>query len=246
MKRARLLTPGTLFCCSGWLLAIASASLILPRAVHRFYFNFPSVQREDFQKALAQKKQELAVPWKDTRPLIIMAGDSQIERGDWYQLLGGSFAVRNCGLSRAKISDVTELVSAIADRNPKEVVLMCGINNLGSHDSVESCAKDYDELVQRVQSALKPNKILVLSVMPVEESSVDKKSHQVNSQVASFNHELESICKRHQAEFLDITSSVANESGALSPTFTLDGLHLNLAGYYRIAAALSNVLSEVN
>src|SRR5215469_7975115 len=137
MKSARLLTPGILFFCSGWLLAAVLICYLLPRAAHRFYLTFPSVQHEDWQRAVAQKKQELSVPWKDTRPLIIMAGDSQIEMGDWYQLLGGSFAVRNCGLSRARISDVTELISAIADRDPKEVVLMCGINNLGIHDSVE-------------------------------------------------------------------------------------------------------------
>src|SRR6516165_2527263 len=107
MKRARLLTPGTVIFCSGWLLAIALACFVLPRAIHRLYLSFPSVQREDFQGALARKKQELGMPWKDSRPLILMAGDSQIEMGDWYQVLGGSFAVRNCGLSRARISDVT-------------------------------------------------------------------------------------------------------------------------------------------
>jgi lysophospholipase L1-like esterase len=246
IKRARLLTPGTLFFCSGWLLAIALACYILPRAAHWLYLSFPSVQREDWQRTFAQKRQELSVPWKDSRPLIIIAGDSQIEMGDWYQLLGGSYAVRNCGLSRAKISDVTDLISAIADRNPKEVVLMCGINNLGSHDSVESCGKDYEQLLLKTRSMLNPNKIIVLSVMPVRESAVDRKSHDVNGQVVNFNHELESICKRDQARFVDLGATMSDNCGGLAPMLTTDGLHPNFQGYRKIAAVLTNVLSEAN
>src|SRR5262249_40444707 len=113
-------------------------------------------------------------------------------------------------------------------------------------DSVESCAKDYEQLLSRVQSVLGPNKIIALSVMPVQESPIDQKSHQVNSQVMNFNRELESICKRHQAEFADVTAAVAGGNGALSPALTVDGLHLNLAGYRRIAAVLTNVLIKVN
>jgi lysophospholipase L1-like esterase len=204
------------------------------------------VQREDWQRAFTQKKQELSVPWKDSRPLIIIAGDSQIEMGDWYQLLGGSFAVRNCGLSRAKISDVTELISAMADRNPKEVVLMCGINNLGSHDSVESCTRDYEQLLLKTRSMLNPNKIIVLSVMPVREAAVDRNSHDVNAQVANFNHELDSICKREQAKFVDVCTAVSDKGGGLASALTTDGLHPNFQGYRRIAAVLTNVLSEAN
>jgi len=207
---------------------------------------FPSGQREDWQKALAQKKQELAVPWKDNRPLIIMVGDSEIEMGRWYDLLGGSFAVRNCGLSRAKISDVTELISAIADRNPKEVVLMCGINNLGSHDSVESCAKDYEQLLLKVRDVLTPSRVIVLSVMPVQESAVDRNSQEVNRLVFSLNQELRTLCQRHQAEFVDLTAAVSDSGGELSSGFTFDGVHLNLQGYQRIAAVLANTLSGRN
>ena len=235
-----------LFFCSGWLLAIALVCFVLPRAAHLLYLTFPSVQHEDWQRAFAQKKQELCVPWKDSRPLIIMAGDSQIEMGDWYQLLDGSFAVRNCGFSRARISDVTELISAVADRNPKEVVLMCGINNLGGHDSVESCARDYEQLLLRTRSMLNPKKIIVLSVMPVRETVVDRNSQDVNTQVANFNHELETICRRDQAQFVDLSAAVGDGKHGLTPALTSDGLHLNREGYRAIAAVLTNVLSIAN
>lgn len=246
IKRARLLTPGTLFFCSGWLLAIAVACFVLPRAAHRLYLSFPFGQRGDFQEAFALKQKELAVPWKDKRPLVIMAGDSQIELGRWYDLLGGSFAVRNCGLSRAKISDVTELISAVADRNPKAVVLMCGINNLGSHDSVESCAADYERLVVKVRTALNPNRIIVLSVMPVRESAVDRDSQEVNRRVCSLNQRLRTLCQRQQAEFVDVSTAVSGSGGELSPGLTFDGVHLNPQGYQKIAAVLANSLSEGN
>ena len=110
---------GTLFGCAGWFLAVLLACLILPRIWNRIFLKLPSIQREQWVRVMADKKRELALPWRDTRPLIVIAGDSQIELGDWYGLFGGAFAIRNGGLSRAKIEDVTSLVSSLGDPNPK-------------------------------------------------------------------------------------------------------------------------------
>ena len=123
---------------------------------------------------------------------------------------------------------------------------MCGINNLGNQDSVESCAGDYEQLILKVRSALNPKRIIVLSVMPVRESAVDRKSEEINRQVVSLNQELQTLCKQHQAEFLDVSAAVCDRGGGLSPGLTFDGVHLNMQGYQKVAAVLANALSEGN
>jgi len=243
MKSKCLFSVKMLFFCSGWLFAIVLVVAVWPRLSRRLFLHFPSYQQAEWNRTFAGKKQQFTLAWQDGRPLTILAGDSHIELGDWYGLFGGAVAVRNCGLSGAKIADVSELVSAIADREPKNVVLMCGVNNLAREDSVAECATNYTRLISSVQTNLSPRKIIVLSVMPVRESTVDRRSHQLNGRISEFNRELESICNRAQVEFVDVTKTMANAGGGLSPEFTFDGWHLNAEGYRKLAGALATNLS---
>jgi lysophospholipase L1-like esterase len=244
MKKPRLFSIKTLFFCSGWLVAIALACMVLPRAAHKLLLKLPSYQREEWARTMNEKKRDLSVPWKDARPLIIFAGDSQIEMGNWYAVFGGTLAVRNCGLSRAEIKDVTELVSAIGDRHVKKVVLMCGINNLGKHEAVQPCLADYEQLLATVRSTLAPEKIIVLSVMPVRESLVDEAARQLNGQVRDFNRGLAELCRRSNAQFVDVTAAIGDSRGSLRPELTSDGLHLNSSGYRAIGDTVAVALAK--
>ena len=178
-----------------------------PRIYHRLLGYLPAVQRANWALIMEQKKRELSVRWQDPRPLIIFAGDSEVEFGDWYDFWGGAWAVRNCGLSSARIADVTELVKAIGDSRPRCVVLMCGVNNLGKRESPEDCGRDYEDLLAAVRSHLQPESVLVLSVMPVREGLADRGGRQFNAGVRELNTRLAACCRRHQVDFLDVTSA---------------------------------------
>lgn len=223
-------------------MAVLLACLILSRIWNRIFLKLPSVQREQWVRVMADKKSELALPWRDERPLIVLAGDSHIEMGDWYDTFGGAFAMRNCGLSRAKIEDVCSLVSALGDRNPEAVILMCGFNNLARHDSVESALNHYQELLSITQATLHPGKILVLSVMPLQVSPVDKAGQAINQKIAFFNRQLETICSEHHAVFVNVNPAVMDADGSLLPSLAIDGLHLNQAGYEKIAIIIRTSL----
>src|ERR1035441_10186015 len=111
------------FCGTGWLLVVVLSCWAAPRVYRRLISHLPTTQQANWNGTLAEKKRELSSKWQDQRPLIILAGDSQIEFGNWYDLFAGGWAVRNCGLARAKIADVTQLVSAIGDQRPKSTRL---------------------------------------------------------------------------------------------------------------------------
>ena len=233
-----------LFCFAGWCLAAILACHVLPRLYDRLIINLPSVRRENWDRVVESRKARIAaVTWKDPRPLQILAGDSHIEQGDWYELFDGACAVRNCGLSGATIQDVTTLVTAVPDRNPESVVLMCGINNIGRHDSVQICASDYEKLLVATRSFLKHREIIVLSIMPVRQSPVDQNSRKMNDEVFALNERLKELCRRHDAVFVNVSAAVTNASGGLSDELTSDGLHLNREGYRKIATVVHNFLA---
>ncbi len=245
-KTGMRLHKGTVFCFAGWFFAAVLAGLILFRISNHFSLKLPSVQHDIWTRILAGKKNEFTSQWRDARPLIIMAGDSQVEGGDWYGLFAGAFAIRNCGLSQARINDVKELVSVIADHDPKMVVLMCGVNNLSRKDAVSACINDYEQLLSTLNSSLRPQRILVMSVMPVRETVFDRASHELNRQIVVFNSQLEALCHRHKAEFVNVNPAVMDDHGGLAANLTVDGLHLNREGYKRLVGVLAPLLANTN
>ncbi len=226
------------------MLALILGCWAAPRVYHRLFFNFPAGQRPNWEQVLESRQRAFSVPWQDPRPLVIMAGDSQIELGNWYELFAGGQAVRNCGLSSARIADVTRLVSAIGDRHPRLVVLMCGINDFFAGRTQAELIQDYDGLLETVRTHLNPESIIVLSAMPLRASPVDHAGQAFNAKVARFNTALADVCRRQQARFLDVSPAVTDDRGGLAAGLTFDGLHLNPAGYHRLAAAIAPQLSQ--
>ena len=203
------------------------------------------LESPSWTQILSERKKALRVlSWQDPRPLYLFLGDSHIEGGDWYQLFIGKLAVQNAGLSRAKIEDIAELAAEIPSLSPSAIVVMCGINNLGSSESANSCLRKYTILLDTLQKKISPQSLFVLPVLPVRESSADPSRHVLNLEVEKFNQALESLCQSRRIAFLQLNSAVSLPDHGLSPECTNDGLHLNLVGYRRIAAGLLRSVAQ--
>ena len=230
---------GQWLCVGGWLLVLLLGVWDAPAIYHRLIIKLPGFHEAYWQQKLAQKKIALARPWTDSRPLVLFTGDSHIEYGDWYDLLAGGWAVRNGGLAEAKITDVTALVLAMGNQHPQTVVVMCGINSLFARLPVAQCVQDYETLLTTIRLQLQPASIIILSVMPLRESPVDPATHKINLNVAALNQSLAVLCKKSKARFVDVNPAMVNLSGGLEADLTVDGLHLNPAGYQRLASMIA-------
>jgi lysophospholipase L1-like esterase len=214
------------------------------RAYKRLWFRIPFVQNENWNTALAGRKLLISSQlWLDTRPLVIFAGDSHIESGDWYQWLQGARAVRNCGMATARIEHVTELVASLREPKIDTFLLHCGINNLGRGDSPADCLVHYTRLLDQA-AALNPGHIIVVAVMPLRQSPVDPKSKEVNARVREFNTLLAELCQSRGIALLDLKEIIADTNGGLKDEFTNDGLHLNLRGYATITPRIFDILTS--
>lgn len=240
-KRSRVFFM--LFTLLGWSIAFALGVVFLPRAWHRHAERFPLIQQAAWNQLLQSRQEELASNrWKEQRPLNIFIGDSHIELGRWYDLFEGSVATRNCGLSRAKIGDVTKLIEAIPDTGAAALIVMCGINNLGANQSITECLDQYEKLLAAARKRIS-GKVLVLSVMPVQTSMMDRKSTSLNDAVVQFNQQLEQLCHRAGVSFVDVNRELTDSSNALRDAWTADGLHLNAAGYGKLAETIRPFLA---
>lgn len=223
---------------AGWIVAVLAAivlAILLPR------LHLKVLQKtESWDLLMARKQSEIAsIKWHDQRPLTIMAGDSHMELGSWYELFDGANSIRNCGMSMATIKDVTYLVTSIPDHNPQRLVLMCGINNLMHQEDVDSCVRDYERLIRTVADSLHPQQIVVMGVMPVRENLIGERTRKINEAVARLNAALEKLCDRERCVYLNVNNALTDTSGGLNYSLTVDGLHLNRKGYKLLADELS-------
>ena len=213
------------------------------QASKRYLNRLDFVRSEKWDEAFIARKRDLAThPWRDSRPLHLLAGDSHIEYGNWYDAFRGALAVRNTGLSGARIEHVTELLSANHETEPGSLLLHCGINNLGRGDSPASCLDHYRKLLDQAEK-IRPGRIIVVAVMPVRQSPVDAKALECNTRVREFNSLLAELCKSRGIALLDLKEIIADPNGGLNADFTDDGLHLNPHGY---AAITPRILDSLN
>jgi len=213
--------------------------LVAWRLYPKILLRLQGSESPSWARILSDRKRALrAISWQDPRPVYLFLGDSHIEGGDWYQLFNGKLAVQNAGLSKAKIEDTAELAAEVPSPSPSAVVVMCGINNLGGSDPVDSCLRKYTALLDLLQKRIHPQSIFILSVLPVRESSADPSRHLLNLEVAKLNQALENICRSRHIAFLQLNSAVSLPDHGLSPECTNDGLHLNPVGYRKLATEL--------
>ena len=207
----------------------------------------PGIEAFEWKRIVNEKCRVLgSVRWRDSRPLTLIVGDSHVEIADWYNLYQGAHAVRNCGLSRAKIADVARIVSSISEREPAALILLCGINDIGSERTLDQCVADYTALLAVARKVLHPKRIVAVSVFPVSSSFMNSHLRDMNSRAVGLNTALRAVCNREGAEFLDVVGALGDANGGLAAELTADGLHLNAAGYSKLATAMEGAFAQAN
>jgi lysophospholipase L1-like esterase len=60
-----------------------------------------------------------------------------------------------------------------------------------------------------------------------------------SAQIPDLNRRIEALCKERKIIFINNTPALQDSTGQLDPAYTLDGLHLNPAGYARLMPLLA-------
>ena len=170
----------------------------------------------------------------------IFIGDSRVEGLFYYSNLPCDFAFLR-GVSIFKIKETSFdlsyggsalLETVLTAKNYKKIYLLFGLNDLGIKNA-EAYGKYYAEAVDWIKQMCPDAVITLMGSMPITKAKSDESDWQNNDNINSRNFwAARYVCDGTEVFYLanDIPE-LLDETGALSPDCTNDGLHLKAEKY---------------
>ena len=158
----------------------------------------------------------------------IMLGDSHIEGIDWRELFP-DVKILNRGISGDTSEGVLNRLDEVIGRHPKIVFLMIGGNDLQMGVPVPLVDANIRSIVQTLG---RQGIHVALQTTLYKTSGYWRSGYwrQINNKIEELNRSLSDLCTTPGVSCVDLNQALAG-GGALSPLFSLDGAHLNTAGY---------------
>ena len=153
---------------------------------------------------------------------VVFIGDSLTDRAEWAEIFPGVH-VANRGLSGDDTAGLLQRLDGIP--MARKSFLMIGINDLSRGVSVDEVFANYTKIV-----AALPGEVYVQSTIECN-ARLDAGCPLAN--VRSLNARLRTL-----PNFIDLNASMSDADG-LKAIYTLDGVHLNAAGYMAWRDAIS-------
>jgi lysophospholipase L1-like esterase len=167
---------------------------------------------------------------------IVFIGDSHTE---YYALdeYFPEYPVINRGIYGDTTYGVKKrLDESVFSLNPSKVFLLIGANDINkTSDTNEVIAGNIREIITQIKDAVPETKIYLQSLYPVNRNG--KNSNRIdiyklnNKRISTINLLLESLCHDESIVYIDMFSPLTDDNGQLREDFTIEGLHLNAAGY---------------
>lgn len=182
---------------------------------------------------------------------IILWGDSLFEYFPIQNMYKGTKSIANRGIGGSTTYDVLDRCANRGNEPMPEMVIIW----VGTNDFMPFVPKNTEiEISERVIQIAKANadrypgaQIMILSLPPINQSSHPKICHdwlagKDNDKLRRTNRHLKQKCDQNGYLFLDLFDLLLDESGQLCIDYTVEGLHLNEAGYEIVFSKLSPYL----
>ncbi|RMD71078.1 MAG: hypothetical protein D6818_08260, partial [Bacteroidetes bacterium] len=140
---------------------------------------------------------------------IVMLGNSLTRQGEWAELLQNP-KVRNRGINGDHIGGVLDRLDEVVEQQPEWLFLMIGINDLLFHEP-DFVIKQYEVLLQRLTEALPHTRIVVQSLLPVNNEV--RPLGISNEDIRTVNAALRELAPRYGCRFLDLYPRFVDRDG---------------------------------
>ena len=188
---------------------------------------------------------------------IILLGDSLTEFADWSYLLQGSATspgpagnrtVLNRGIAGDMIEGMILRLDELVRHNPSSIFLMAGCNNFVKHPSitVEQVWEAYRQLISRIGELMPHAGLHIASTLPLNPISGDYYQG-INRKITELNKLLQlnsSDLNQFRYTYYDMVPELSDTNGCLRRDLTIDGCHLNTAGYRIWARRLASMIEQ--
>ena len=128
-------------------------------------------------------------------------------------------------VSETKDTSAYNLSELLAERKFGKIYILLGINEIGySHNSV---VKNYSSVIEYIKQYQPEAKIIIQSNMHVtKKKSESNPSTFANSRIDELNRRLAALADNKKVFYLGFEEIFDDESGAMSPDYSGDGVHL--------------------
>ena len=188
---------------------------------------------------------------------IILLGDSLTEFADWEYLLKGSTAspgpagnrvTLNRGIAGDMIEGMILRLDELVRHKPSNIFLMAGCNNFVKHPSitVEQVWEAYRQLISRIGELMPHAGLHIASTLPLNPISGDYYQG-INRKITELNKLLQlnsSTIEQFRYKYYDNVPELSDANGFLRQDLTIDGCHLNTAGYRIWTRRLASMIEQ--
>jgi lysophospholipase L1-like esterase len=156
----------------------------------------------------------------------VFLGDSITDHGELQTYFPGE-VVLNRGIVEDDTKGVLNRIDEVVKRNPQEVYILIGINDIGGNVDIEEYRKNMEKIIQSFDHS--STKVIVQSILPVNNQEFENKIS--NETVHQFNEVLHQLAKDNDIQYVDLNRHFENADGQLKEEYTVDGIHLTGDGY---------------
>lgn len=162
---------------------------------------------------------------------IIFLGNSITAGVDWTELLERS-DVKNRGISGDITFGVLERLDEVIEGKPAKIFILIGINDISRNIPDSVILRNYRSMILRIKSGSPRTKIYFHTLMPVNNEFTQFKNHyNKDEHILYVNEELRKLAAAEKITIVDLYPHFLNADKKLEKKYTVDGLHLNAAGY---------------
>jgi len=189
-------------------------------------------------KAYYYHKKEHFESLPDTPNEIIFLGNSITDGAEWFELFGNP-NIKNRGIGGDDTDGVLERLSEVTSSKPDKVFIMIGTNDLAYGKSVDHIVENHKKIIAQINEQSPSTLIYIQSVLPVEDAIHTTRP---NDQILEINRQLVEICSTENLTYIDLFSVFADKNGKLNKIYSIDGLHVNGAGYLKWKEVIESYL----
>ena len=185
---------------------------------------------------------------------VVFTGSSLMEMFPINKLLeehGNDTVIYNRGVGGFLTDELLAVIDVCAiDLAPKKVFINIGTNDLSwSSIPISRIMDNYDKIVSKIEREVPDVTIYFMAYYPVNYEAAAEEMKEclkirTNEKLAAANEEVKKLAERHGQRYIDINRALKDEQGRLKAEFTIEGLHINEAGYRAIYDDIMKYVKE--
>ena len=179
---------------------------------------------------------------------IVFFGDSITNKYKVEEFFSNTYVI-NSGISGDKSEDLLNRMNDVYKYNPSKVFILIGINDLNNGIKEDEILNNIQKIINGIKTNRMHSKIYIESVYPINRDIFNEKDYSFNEDISNdtikkFNKKLKKLCKENDITYINVYDSLLDDNGNLKDVYTLEGLHLNDLGYFKVTSTINKYIKK--